>query len=90
LFLFLSAFLFFPLSWRSFLALTVALTWISASPLDAESGSPQVAYDSISESGWWAMAACKTEISDYNSSIAPWHGQALGDDDGIGVTVVGI
>jgi len=32
------------------------------------------------------MAACKTEISDYNSSIAPWHGQALGDDDGIGVT----
>jgi len=36
------------------------------------------------------MAACKTEISDYNSSIAPWHGQALGDDYGIGVTAFGI
>ena len=32
------------------------------------------------------MAACKTEISDYNSSIAPWHGQALGDDAGISGT----
>jgi hypothetical protein len=29
------------------------------------------------------MAACKTEISDYNSSIAPWHGQALGADSGM-------
>ena len=36
------------------------------------------------------MAACKTEISAYNSSIAPWHGQALGADDGIGVTTIGI
>ena len=72
------------------MALTVALTWISLSPLDAESGSPQVSYDSISESGWWAMAACKTEISAYNSSIAPWHGQALGADAGMGGTGDGI
>jgi hypothetical protein len=35
------------------------------------------------------MAACKTEISAYNSSIAPWHGQALGDDAGIGGTGAG-
>ena len=35
------------------------------------------------------MAACNTEISAYNSSIAPWHGQALGDDDGIGVIAGG-
>ena len=26
------------------------------------------------------MAACNTEISSYNSSIAPWHGHALGED----------
>lgn len=32
------------------------------------------------------MAACNTEISDYNSSIAPWHGHALGEDDGIVTT----
>jgi hypothetical protein len=35
------------------------------------------------------MAACKTEISYYNSSIAPWHGQALGDDAGMMVTAGG-
>lgn len=29
------------------------------------------------------MAACKTEISDYNSSMAPWHGHALEADDEI-------
>jgi hypothetical protein len=32
------------------------------------------------------MAAYKTEISDYNSSIAPWHGQALGADDEMMIT----
>ena len=35
------------------------------------------------------MAACNTEISAYNSSIAPWHGHALGEDGGIRVTVGG-
>lgn len=35
------------------------------------------------------MAACNTEISDYNSSIAPWHGHALGEDDGIETTGAG-
>jgi hypothetical protein len=35
------------------------------------------------------MAACKTEISSYNSSISPWHGQALGEDDGSMIIGVG-
>ena len=35
------------------------------------------------------MAACKTEISDYNSSITSLHGQGLGDDDGMMVTGAG-
>jgi len=35
------------------------------------------------------MAACKTEISSYNSSISPWHGQALGEDVGIIVSGFG-
>ena len=35
------------------------------------------------------MAACNTEISAYNSSIAPWHGHALGEDGEIGVTGAG-
>jgi hypothetical protein len=35
------------------------------------------------------MAACNTEISAYNSSIAPWHGHALGEDYGIGGTGAG-
>ena len=35
------------------------------------------------------MAACNTEISAYNSSIAPWHGHALGASAGIGVTGFG-
>ena len=65
----------------------LALSWISSNGVEA--GSPKVAYDSISESGWWAMAACKTEISSYNSSISPWHGQALGEDDEIIVSGIG-
>ena len=62
----------------------LALSWISSNGVEA--GSTKVAYDSISESGWWAIAACKTEISSYNSSIAPYHGQALGEVYGIKVS----
>lgn len=36
------------------------------------------------------MAASKTEISDYNSLMAPWHGHALGEDVGVIVTGAGI
>ena len=58
--------------------------------LDTELGVPNEACDSTSESGCWAMAAYKTDISDYNSSIAPWRGHALEADDGIIGTGVGI
>ena len=55
---------------------------MSEYPLDSlaadDAASPKVPYDSMRESGCWAMAACNTEISAYNSSIAPWHGHALG------------
>ena len=66
---------------------------MSEYPLDSlaadDAASPKVPYDSMRESGCLAMAACNTEISAYNSSIAPWHGHALGEDDGIEATGAG-
>ena len=60
---------------------------MSEYPLDSlaadDAASPKVPYDSMRESGCLAMAACKTEISAYNSSIAPWHGHALGASVGV-------
>ena len=66
---------------------------MSQSPLealDAESGDPKVACDSTIDNGYCAIAAYKTDISDYNSSIAPWHGHALEALDGIIGTADGI
>jgi hypothetical protein len=56
---------------------------MSETPLAEESGCPKVSADTITDSGIPATAAYKALISFYNSSMSPWHGQALGDELGM-------
>lgn len=56
----------------------------------AESDEPADSASETADNGVDSSAACKTLISDCNSSIAPWQGHALGEEEGIFSTGSGI